>query len=211
MSIFDMKGRVMVGVAIFLGLLLVFYVMVYKPQIIHKNNLEIKISQQNRRLLQLREKYRELEQLKEENKKIKNNLAALESKLKEGRVSFLYELGFRGKIYGVEYLEITPLSTIEEKYYLRTPVKMHLFSKYHNFGMLISDMAKKGGLGAFTVDNVLLKSTSREGYTIEASLILSLYRYKGLTSYSSETVATSLSNKISGLKSSKTGVLRRKR
>jgi len=76
---------------------------------------------------------------------------------------------------------------------------------------LISDMAKKGGLGAFTVDNVLLKSTSREGYTIEASLILSLYRYKGLTFYSSETVATSLSNKISGLKSSKTGVLRRKR
>jgi len=190
MMIFGMRGRILVGVGIFLGLLLVFYVMVYQPQIKYKNDLEVKISQQSRRLVQLKKKFQELEELKEENRKTKQDLSFLEKKLKEGRASFLYELGVRGKIYGVEYSEITPLSTVEEEYYLRTPVNIHLYGKYHNLGMLISDMAKRGGLGSFTVDSVLLKSSSKKGYTLEANLTLSLYRYKQVSTVSSESATS---------------------
>lgn len=189
MMILGMKGRIVVGVGIFLGLLLIFYIMVYQPQIRYKDDLKIRISQERRRLVQLKRKFQELEELREENRRIKQELSFLEKKLKEGRVSFLHELGVRGKIYGVEYLEITPLSTVEEEYYLRTPVNIHLYGKYHNLGMLISDMAKRGGLGSFTVDNMLLKSSLKKKYTIEANLTLSLYRYKEVS-----TVAESISS-----------------
>lgn len=186
MTIFNMKGRILVGVGIFVGLLLLFYSMVYHPKIEYKNDLQVKISQQSRKLVQLRKKFQELEELREENKKIKEDLSFLEKRLKEGRISFLHELGVRGKIYAVEYLDITPLTTVEEEYYWRTPVRIHLYGKYHNLGMLLSDMAKRGGLGSFTVDSVLLKSTSGKDHTVEANLVLSLYKYKQISAVSSE-------------------------
>lgn len=177
MILFSMKGRVLVGIGIFAGALLAFYLVVYLSGVRYRETLSIKISQQNKRLIQLEKKFQELEKLKEENQKIRKKLTSLEDRLKGSQTSFLYELGIRGRVYRIEYLEITPLPGVKEKYYFRIPVKIHLYGRYHNLGMLISDMVKRGGIGSFTVDDILLKSSPKKEYTIEANLTLSLYRY----------------------------------
>ena len=176
--IFGIKGRILVGVGIFTGALIAFYLAIYLPGIRYRETLNFKILQQNARLIKLKEKFVELKRLKEENQKIRQKLVSLEGKLKGTETSFLYELGIRGRTYRIEYLDITPLPRVEEKYYFRTPVKIHLYGKYHNLGMLISDMIKRGGAGSFTIDNILLKPSSKKGYTVEGNLTLSLYRYK---------------------------------
>lgn len=179
--ILSVKGRLLVGVGVFLGMIFIFYFFVYLPQINYKNSLNRKISQQTLRLVKLEKKFQELEEAKRENQRIQQNLSFLEEKLRETQASFLYELGVRGKVYGIEYVNIVPLPIIEEEDYFRTPLNIHLYGKYHNLGMLLSDMARRGGLGSFTVDNVLLKVSNKKGYTIEANLALSLYKYKGIS------------------------------
>ncbi|HHF98287.1 MAG TPA: hypothetical protein ENL39_02220 [Candidatus Aerophobetes bacterium] len=173
------QRRIIAGVGVFLGLICIFYFLVYIPQIEHREDLMNKISQENLRLLKLEGKIRELEELKKERERLSQELALLEKKIKETQASFLYELGMRGKVYGIEYTSIVPLKTEEKNYYFVTPVNVHLYGRYHNLGMLISDMARRGGLGSFTVDNFLIKASSMEGYTIEANLSISLYKYRG--------------------------------
>ena len=176
--VLSMKGRILTGLGVFLGLICVFYLLVYLPQVRYRQTLNRKISQQNSSLVQLNRKLRELEELKEHNQEMLRDLSFLEDKLKRTQASFLYELGKRGGVYGIEYVNIIPLSSIEEEYYTRTPVKIDLYGRYHNLGMFLSDMAGRGGLGSFTVDSVLLRTSLKEKYTIEANLILSLYKYK---------------------------------
>jgi len=175
---FGMRSRILTGLGIFLGSLLVFYVFVYIPQIKYKKNLENQISQQTVRLMQLKKKFEELKKLREENQKLHKELSILQKKVKESEATFLHELGIRGKVYNIEYLQIIPLSPVEETYYSRIPINVHLLGKYHNLGMLISDMAREGGVGSFTVDEVWLRASSKDKYTIEANLTLSLYKYK---------------------------------
>lgn len=182
----SMKGRIMVGLGVFVGIICAFYFFVYIPEAEYRVSIDRQISQQNVRLIQLRRKKQELKELREKNKKILQDLLFLEEKLKETQASFLYELGERGRVYGIEYADITPLSSLEEEYYSRTPVKVHLYGKYHKLGMLLSDMAKRGGIGSFTVDNILLKTSSQEKYTIEAYLTFSLYKYKAISVSNSE-------------------------
>lgn len=184
--ILNMKGRILVGMGVFLGIICAFYFLIYLPQIKYRRTLNHRIVQYETRVTRLREKVQELKRLREENQKIRQHLSFLEEKLKQTQISFLYELGKRGRVYGIEYIDITPLPSREEKHYFRTPVKVHLYGKYHNLGMLLSDMAKRGGLGSFTVDSVLLKTSPQEEYTIEANLTFSLYRYESTPTSGSE-------------------------
>jgi len=177
MNLLGMRGRIVAGVGVFLGIICIFYFRVYLPQMKYKDSLIRSISQENRKLSQLEQKVKELERLKEENQKILQNLSFLEKKLQRTQVSFLYELGVRGKVYGIEYLSILPLPGVKEEYYFRTPIKIHLYGRYHNLGMLLSDMARRGGMGIFSVESIWLKTLPQEEYTIEANLDLSLYEY----------------------------------
>lgn len=184
--ILSMKGRIMSGLGVFLGLICVFYLLVYLPQFAHKETLNSEISQQKVVLARLKAKIQELEELKKENQKMLQDLSFFEKKLKRTQASFLYELGTRGEVYGIEYVNITPSLSVEEKYYFRTPVNVHLYGKYHNLGILFSDIVKRGELGSFTVDSVLLRTSSKEGYSVEANLTLSLYKYKSISYFSKE-------------------------
>jgi len=190
--VLNTRTRIVVGLGVFLGLLSIFYILVYEPQIEHRRALDVEISRQSVKLAKLEKKSQELEKLKEERKKILQDLSFLEEKLKETQASFLYELGMRGKVYGIEYVSIIPLATVEEKYYSRTPVNIHLYGKYHNLGMLLSDMARRGGLGSFTVDSVLIKASSKKEYTIEANLSLSLYNYRKKYAPAEKNITSSL-------------------
>lgn len=175
---FSMKSRILTGVGIFLGSLLVFYMFVYVPQMEYERQLEDRISRQNMRLVQLKKKFKELEELKEKNRQLQAKLSSLEGSLQASEAGFLHELGVKGKVYNIEYLEIAPRPPVKEEYYSRIPVSIHLLGSYHQLGMLISDMAREEGLGSFTVDEVRLNSIDGNGHSLEANLSLSLYRYK---------------------------------
>ncbi len=184
--ILSMKGRILSGLGVFLGLICVFYFLVYLPQFVHKETLNSDIYQEKVKLARLEAKIQELEELKKENQKILQDLSFFEKKLKKTPASFLHELGTRGEVYGVEYVNITPSPSVEEEYYFRTPVNVHLYGKYHNLGILFSDIAKRGELGSFTVDSVLLRASPKKEYSIEANLTLSLYKYKSVSYFSRE-------------------------
>ena len=190
--VLSMKGRILTGLGVFLGLICVFYLLVYLPQVTYRQTLNRRISQQNSSLVQLNRKLRELEELKEHNQEMLRDLSFLEDKLKRTQASFLYELGVRGQAYGIEYVNIVPASTVEEKYYVRTPVNIHLYGKYHSLAMLFSEMAHRGEPGSFTVDNVLLKTSPKKEFTIEVNLTLSLYRYKSIAGSPQGNVSLSL-------------------
>lgn len=192
MMIPKMKGRVFAGIGAFLGILCIFYFLLYLPKIAYRKNLNTRISQQERMLVQLAKKPQELEALKTEHQRILEDLLFVRDKFQGTHASFLHELGKRGEVYGIEYVNIIPLSSQEEEYYRRTPVRIDLYGSFHNLGMLLSDMAGRGELGSFTVDSLSLKSSLKENYTIEANLTLSLYKYKNSAPYTARTVNSDL-------------------
>ncbi len=176
--IFTIKGRVFIGVSVFGGIIFLFYLFVYLPQVKYIESVEGQIGYENYKIVQLKKKTDQLNRLQAEYKKIQAELSLLKDNLQKGEDNFLYQLGLRGSIYNINYLEITPQSMLEEKYFYRTPVKIHLYGTYHSFGMLLSDMAKRQGSGTFTVDTVLIKERKEGEHTIEAYLTISLYKYK---------------------------------
>lgn len=176
--VFTTKGRVLTGVCIFGGIIFLFYLLFYLPHIKYIKSLERQIKYENIKVMQLKKKTEQLNELQIKHKKIQAKLSFLMDNLQKNHSNFLYQLGLRGRIYKINYLEITPQSTIKEKYYYRTPIKIHLYGTYHSLGMLLSDMAKNQAPGSFTVDTVLIKAVKNKKYTIEAYLIISLYKYK---------------------------------
>ncbi|MBE0478339.1 type 4a pilus biogenesis protein PilO [Candidatus Aerophobetes bacterium] len=192
-----MKRRVLVGLGVFLGVMCIFYFLFYLPKVEYKKILNTRISQEERRLVQLARRFQELEELRKDNRKMLQNLSSLEEKITGTQSSFLHEFGKTGGVYGIEYVNIIPLSSVQEEHYTRTPVKIDLYGRYHNLGMLLSDIARREGLGSFTVDSVLLRTSLKEKYTIEANLVLSLYKYKsrisstgGSDTFSLETISS---------------------
>ncbi len=176
--VFTTKGRVLTGVCVFGGIILLFYFFIYLPHVKYIESVEGQIKYENIKVMQLKKKADQLNRLQAEYKKIQAKLSFLKDDLQKGEDNFLYQLGLRGRIYKINYLEITPQSMLEEKYYYRTPIKIHLYGTYHSLGMLLSDMAKRQGPGTFTVDTVLIKERKEEKHTIEAYLTISLYKYR---------------------------------
>ena len=174
--IFTMKGRVLIGVSVFGGIIFLFYSFVYLPQVKYIESVERQIRYENAKIIQLKKKADQLNSLQEEYEKTQVELSLLKDNLQKGEGNFLYQLGLRGSIYKINYIEITPQSMLEEKYCYRTPVKIHLYGTYHSLGMLLSDMAKRQGSGTFTVDTVLIKERREGEHTIEAYLTISLYK-----------------------------------
>jgi len=176
--VFTTKGRVLTGICVFGGIIFFFYLLLYLPHIKYIESLKRQIKYENIKVMQLKKKTEQLSELQTKYKKIQAKLSFLMDNLQKDHNNFLYQLGLRGSIYRINYLEITPQSTLEEKYYYRIPIKIHLYGTYHSLGMLLSDMAKEQGPGSFTVDTVLIKTAGNKKYTIEAYLIVSLYKYK---------------------------------
>ena len=176
--IFNTRGRIITGICVFGGVIFFLYLLLYLPHIRYIESTERQIQRENIRAMQLKKKAEQLSELQTEYRKIQAELSFLEDLIQESENNFLYQLGLRGRIYGISYLEITPQPILEEKYYYRTPIKIHLYGTYHNLGMLLSDMAKRQAPGSFTVDTVLVKEKKEKNYTIEAYLTVSLYEYK---------------------------------
>lgn len=187
MNLWSMKGRILVGVGTFVGIISAFYFLVYLPQIQHRKSLTDEIAQQKMRVTKLQQKAQELDELQQEHQEMLEDLSFLEEKIGQNQASFLYNLGERGKVYGIEYMSIIPASTVEENYYYRTPLKIHLYGKYHHLGMLLSDMARQEEMGSFSVESLSLRtlSNSNNDHSIEANLTLSVYQYKGISDNSS--------------------------
>lgn len=97
------KRRIIAGLGVFIGIVSIFYFLVYIPQFKYKENLEQKIVLLERRIAQLERKFTELKELKEKNQRILREVSLLEKNLKSTQSSFLYELGKRGKVYSIEY------------------------------------------------------------------------------------------------------------
>ena len=178
MIFFSTRGRILTGIGVFGGVIFLFYLLVYLPHIKYIESVGRQIQRENIRAIQLKKETEQLSELQTEYRKIQAKLSFLEDRIQKGENNFLYQLGLRGRIYGISYLEITPQPIVEEKYYYCTPIKIHLYGTYHNLGMLLSDMAKRQSPGSFTVDTVLVKKKKEKNYTIEAYLTISLYKYK---------------------------------
>jgi Tfp pilus assembly protein PilO len=151
------------------------------PRVPYRENLRTQISRESTRLSQLLGRYRELEQLQAEHESLKNRVYQMESAFKQDQATFLRELGRKGKLYGIDYMDIVPLASTEAEFYVRTPVSIDLNCNYHNLGVLLSDMANTAGRGYFTVDSVLFREAIQSDYSLRASVTMSLYDYKGVS------------------------------
>jgi Tfp pilus assembly protein PilO len=180
MRLIGTKGRLLAGIGVFLGLLAVFYFLLYVPRVAYRESLRAQISRESTRLSQLLGRYRELEQLQAQHESLKNRVYQMEKAFKQDQATFLRELGRKGKLYGIDYMNIVPLESTEAEFYARTPVSIDLNCNYHSLGVLLSDMANTAGKGYFTVDSVLFREAIEPDYALRASMTMSLYDYKGV-------------------------------
>lgn len=204
--IFTLRGRIVVGLGIFLGVIAFFYWGFYYPQakLVEKINREVKGA--NLRVLQVKEKVVEYEKLKEKYQAMTLKLTSLESYLVKEDESFsvFQELGRMSKKYGIDYVKIVPEEVIGGQYYNRIPVRIHLFSTYHALGMLLSAMDKRGRIMGLWVDEIKMRGImkgeqsleEKEKYTVEVDLLLSLYQSKAeLTAEKTPKISSSQSAK----------------
>ena len=202
--IFTLRGRIVVGLGIFLGVICFFYGGFYYPQakLVEKINQEVKGA--NLRVLQTKEKVVEYEKLKEKHQAMSLKLASHESYLVKEDESFsvFQELGQMSRKYGIDYVKIVPEEVIGGQYYNRIPVRIHLFSTYHALGMLLSAMDKRGR--GLWVDEIKMRGMRKgeqsleeeEKYTVEVDLLLSLYQSKAeLTAEKTPKISSSQSAK----------------
>jgi Tfp pilus assembly protein PilO len=186
--IFTLRGRIVVGLGIFLGVIFFFYWGFYYPQakLIEKINRGVK--RENLKLAQIKKKVVEYEKLKEKYQAMTLKLASLESYLvkEDDSFSVFQELGRMSGKYGIDYVKIVPEEVIGGQYYNRIPVRIHLFSTYHALGMLLSAMDKRGRMMGLWVDGIKMRGVRKgEGsleekkkYTVEVDLLISLYTSK---------------------------------
>jgi len=204
--IFTLRGRIVVGLGIFLGVIAFFYWGFYYPQakLVEKINREVKGV--NLRVAQIKKKVVEYEKLKEKHQAMSLKLASLESYLVKEDESFsvFQELGRMSKKYGIDYVKIVPEEVIGGQYYNRIPVRIHLFSTYHALGMLLSAMDKRGRIMGLWVDEIKMRGMrkgeqsleEKEKYTVEVDLLLSLYKSKAeLTAEKTPKISSSQSAK----------------
>lgn len=204
--IFTLRGRIVVGLGIFLGVISFFYWGFYYPQakLVEKINREVKGD--NLRIAQIKKKVVEYEKLKEEYQAMTLKLTSLESYLVKEDESFsvFQELGRMSKKYGIDYVKIVPEEVIGGQYYNRIPVRIHLFSTYHALGMLLSAMDKRDRMMGLWVDGIKMRGVrkgeesleEKEKYTVEVDLLLSLYTSKAeLTAEKTPKISSSQSAK----------------
>ena len=181
-----LKGRIGIGVGVFVGIIVVSYVGFYVPQakLIEKTKNEI--VRENLRLKQIKKKIDEYEKVKEECEQMKKNLnyyteICLSSE--EEVYSLLRDLGFSAQTYGINYIKIWAEKKIPGTYYNRIPVRIHLYSTYHSLGRLLSEISKRDKMASFSVENIqIAKAGKGAPYTVEADLILYMYTYKEASS-----------------------------
>ena len=204
--IFTLRGRIVVGLGIFLGVISFFYWGFYYPQakLVEKINREVKGD--NLRIAQIKKKVVEYEKLKEEYQAMTLKLTSLESYLVKEDESFsvFQELGRMSKKYGIDYVKIVPEEVIGGQYYNRIPVRIHLFSTYHALGMLLSAVDKRDRMMGLWVDGIKMRGVrkgeesleEKEKYTVEVDLLLSLYTSKAeLTAEKTPKISSSQSAK----------------
>ena len=196
--IFSFKGRLLVGMGIFLGVILIFYWLFYLPQTVRVHTIEAEIRRENVRIRELERKTKELTEVKEKYQELTNRLAQAEilPLTEKGFHNFLHELGLRGEIYGISFLNLSPKSTISGKYYDSIPIEITLRSTYYSLGMLLSALAEQQKEIPFTIDDISITALEGEelrhpggsySHSIQANLTVSLYLYKesSLSSYKS--------------------------
>jgi len=204
--IFTLRGRIVVGLGIFLGVISFFYWGFYYPQakLVEKINREVK--EDNLRIAQIKKKVVEYEKLKEEYQAMTLKLTSLESYLVKEDESFsvFQELGWMSKKYGIDYVKIVPEEVIGGQYYNRIPVRIHLFSTYHALGMLLSAVDKRDRMMGLWVGGIKMRGVrkgeesleEKEKYTVEVDLLLSLYTSKAeLTAEKTPKISSSQSAK----------------
>jgi len=204
--IFTLRGRIVVGLGIFLGVISFFYWGFYYPQakLVEKINREVKGD--NLRIAQIKKKVVEYEKLKEEYQAMTLKLTSLESYLVKEDESFsvFQELGWMSKKYGIDYVKIVPEEVIGGQYYNRIPVRIHLFSTYHALGMLLSAVDKRDRMMGLWVGGIKMRGVrkgeesleEKEKYTVEVDLLLSLYTSKAeLTAEKTPKISSSQSAK----------------
>jgi len=204
--IFTLRGRIVVGLGVFLGVISFSYWGFYYPQakLVEKINREVK--RDNLRVVQIKKKVVEYEKLKEKHQAMTLKLASLESYLvtEDESFSVFQELGRMSKKYGIDYVKIVPEEVIGGQYYNRIPVRIHLFSTYHALGMLLSAMDKRGRMIGLWVDGIKMRGVrkgeesleEKEKYTVEVDLLLSLYQSKAeLTAEKTPKISNSQSAK----------------
>ena len=204
--IFTLRGRIVVGLGIFLGVISFFYWGSYYPQakLVEKINRELKGD--NLRIAQIKKKVVEYEKLKEEYQAMTLKLTSLESYLVKEDESFsvFQELGRMSKKYGIDYVKIVPEEVIGGQYYNRIPVRIYLFSTYHALGMLLSAVDKRDRMMGLWIDGIKMRGVrkgeenleEKEKYTVEADLLLSLYTSKAeLTTEKTPRISSSQSAK----------------
>jgi Tfp pilus assembly protein PilO len=186
--IFTLRGRIAVGLGIFLGVIFFFYWGFYSPQAKLIEKMKRDVKRVNLRVAQIKKEVVEYEKLKEKYQAMTSKLASLESYLIKEDESFsvFQELGRMSNKYGIDYVKIVPEEVIGRQYYNRRPVRIHLFSSYHALGMLLSAIDKRGMVMALWVDGIKMQGVrkgeedfeEKEKYTVEVDLLLSLYTSK---------------------------------
>ena len=186
--IFTLRGRIAVGLGIFLGVIFSFYWGFYHPQAKLIEEINRAVKRENLKIAQIKKKVVEYEKLKEKYQAMTFKLASPESYLVKEEESFsvFQELGLISRKYGIDYVKIVPEEVIAGQYYNRVPVRIQLFSTYHALGMLLSDMAKRSRMMGLWVDGIKMRGVRKEResleeekkYTVEVDLLLSLYIVK---------------------------------
>jgi len=198
--IFTWEGRIIAGVGIFVGIMVIFYGGFYYPQEKQVKMIENQIDRENLRILQFKKKSQECEKLKQDYEELKIKIGKIEQEFppEQGIYSFLKDMGSRARTYGITYLNISVGKISGEKYYEYIPLEVHLYTDYHHLGMLLSDLNKRKRMSSFKINKFDLrglKEEEREGgnYTIEAnlSLFLSFYQQSFIETIPKEKIVTS--------------------
>jgi Tfp pilus assembly protein PilO len=185
-----LKGRIGIGVGIFIGIILTCYGEFYLPRAKLVERTKDEIIRENLRLKQLKKKIEEYEKVKEECEQIKRDLSYYTRgylSSEEEVYILLRDLGFSARTYGVNYIKIWAEKKIPGSHYDRIPVRIHLYSTYHALGRLLSEISGGDKAASFSMENIQIKETKAEkehlsgegsSYTVEADLVLYMYTYK---------------------------------
>jgi type IV pilus assembly protein PilO len=167
--------------AIFLGTLIVlgvaFYFLSYKPQSETIGKLQRTVTQQERRLEELKRAAREVKKLQgelvEAEKRLEELLALLpEKKEIPGLLENVTRLGAQE---GLENVLFQPQNEKQEEFYASIPVRLDLIGNYHDLGRFFDKISRLDRI--LKVERLNLVRQGGEDSKIKVNFVLETYRF----------------------------------
>ncbi len=175
----ESKIKIILAVGLFLLPLLIFYFVIFKPNLDELDRLDKQKIALEKKLEQVRQKARNRERLQKE---LEETMVVFEqtSKLlpKEQEIpQLLRDISALGRNAGLDFLAFKPGADRPKDFYAEIPVSINLKGPYHNLGFFLDQVSKLDRI--VTVDNIKMGGPQMDAgeMLLASSCNLMTYRF----------------------------------